>query len=81
VAETLGGDHAAFHVDTNGARDIDQALLAAPIKLPVTVRETHHCARSQTPFEGFAGFTGYFGGSGLDGGLHFRDGRDGHVGR
>src|SRR5579872_3598724 len=57
-AEALGGDGRRFHVDGDGARDVDEAALLRPAQFPVAVVVGYDGAGAQAALQRFAAIAG-----------------------
>ena len=80
-AEALRRDRRRFHVDRDGARQVDAAALLRPAQLPVSVVVGDDGAGAQPPLQRLAAVSGDVGDRRLQRDLHFGERGDRHVGR
>lgn len=80
-AITLRRDGPRFHVDGDGARQVDAAALLRPAQFPVAVVIGDDGAGAQPRFELLAAFARHLGGGFLQRHLDFGQRRDGDIGR
>ncbi len=77
-AEALGGDGRRFHVDGDGARDVDEPPLLRPAQFPIAVVVGDDGAGAQAPLQRLAPVAGDLGHRLLQRDLHFGERRDRH---